>query len=251
MAETTEISWTHSTFNPWIGCTKVSPGCDHCYAERDMAIRRGRVVWGAGQARSRTGEDYWKKPLTWNRKAAKSGQPWRVFCASLADVFDHEVPDEWRADLWALIAATPALTWLLLTKRIGNAPTRIPSNVWIGASMVNQEEYDRDIRKLLAKDAPVRFISAEPLLGPIQLRQPTADWIIVGGESGPRARGMQLEWARALRDQCAAAGVAYFCKQLGSHPIESGERLLLRDRAGADPTEWASQLRVQEFPNAA
>jgi protein gp37 len=149
MAETTEISWAHSTFNPWIGCTKVSPGCDNCYAATLMDDRYGRVKWGAGEARSarRRGTSRSR----WNRKAAASGKPWRVFCASLADVFDNEVPDEWRTDLWALIAATPHLTWMLLTKRIGNVTYPMPHNVWLGITVVNQEEADRDIPKLLKR----------------------------------------------------------------------------------------------------
>src|SRR5881394_1441244 len=120
MAEITGISWADSTFNPWIGCTKVGPGCDHCYAQvLDSRYRWGGAThWGVGKPRMRTSVSNWKKPLAWNAKAAKSGKPWRVFCASLTDVFDNEVPEEWRADLWRLIGATPALTWLLLTKRI-------------------------------------------------------------------------------------------------------------------------------------
>lgn len=213
MAETTDISWAHSTFNPWIGCTRVSPGCDNCYAATLMDTRYGRVKWGAGEARQRT--KTWNQPRAWNRKAAASGKPWRVFCASLADVFDNEVPDEWRVDLWALIADTPHLTWMLLTKRIGNVPKALPVNVWIGATMVNQEEYDRDIRKLCAIDA-VRFISCEPLLGPIKLLSyPQVDWIIVGGESGPGARPMSAEWARSLRDQCAEFRIPFHFKQWG------------------------------------
>lgn len=214
MAETTEISWAHSTFNPWIGCTKVSPGCDNCYAKTLMDDRYGRVRWGAGEARSRT--KTWDQPRRWNRLAAASGKPHRVFCASLADVFDNEVPDEWRIDLWALIADTPALTWLILTKRIGLAPKRMPPNVWIGATMVNQDECDRDMHKLLAIDAPVRFLSAEPLLGPISFNPlATPDWVIVGGESGPKARPMQGSWARELRDECSALGITFHFKQWG------------------------------------
>jgi protein gp37 len=241
MAETTEISWAHSTFNPWIGCTKVSPGCDHCYAERDMAIRRGRVEWGAGAARSRTSEAYWKQPLTWDRKAKASGQPWRVFCASLADVFDNEVPDQWRADLWALIAATPNLTWMLLTKRIGNVTYPMPHNVWLGITVVNQEEAQRDIPKLLRADAGLRWLSCEPLLGPLDLEPffdrgaaadngrrefDVVDWVIVGGESGPHARPMYEAWSRSIRDQCANYGVPFHFKQWGGVRPKDGGHLL-------------------------
>jgi protein gp37 len=213
LAETTGISWAHSTFNPWYGCTKVGPGCDHCYAETLMDHRYHKVKWGAGEERKHT--KTWDQPRAWNRKAKASGEPWRVFCASLGDVFDNEVPDEWRTELWALISETPHLTWMLLTKRIGLVPVRLPSNVWIGASMVNQEEYDRDIRKLLAIDAPVRFISCEPMLGPVLIRWPTADWIICGGESGHDARPMEASWARRLRDDCAMFRVPFHFKQWG------------------------------------
>ncbi len=208
MAERTEIQWCDSTFNPWIGCTKVSPACDHCYAEADMDLRRHRVKWGAGEPRSRTSADYWKQPLSWNEQnfvqcvgcgwrgvvhaelaeqetrgqtvcCRKGFEPARrrVFCASLADVFDNEVDPHWRTDLFDLIARTPNLDWLLLTKRIGNVAAMVPGawrplfprNVWVGATIANQAEADRDIPKLLALPARVRFLSVEPLLSPVLL----------------------------------------------------------------------------------
>jgi protein gp37 len=244
MAERTEISWTDATFNPWIGCTQVSPGCDGCYAKAMMDDRYGRAKWGAGQPRVRTSEANWRQPLSWNRKAEREGRRLRVFCASLADVFDNEVPDAWRLDLFRLIRGTPHLDWQLLTKRIGNAPIMLGNvrlladeyiepfpwpNVWIGATVVNQEEYDRDIGKLLRLPAAVHFLSVEPMLGPIDMRmggasmpdyadhRPLAslDWVIVGGESGPKARPAHPDWFRSLRDQCAAAGVPFHFKQWG------------------------------------
>lgn len=456
MAERSNIEWCDATFNPWIGCTKVSPACDHCYAERDFDIRRHVVQWGAGQARKRTGDDNWKKPGKWNAKPFfqcevcglrtdnpmraqckgphRSQHIWkparrRVFCASLADVFDNEVPVTWRQDLFDLIRRCENLDFLLLTKRVGNvtrmlqevasmlrsehgaqterepglqagpvdrtgdrrggpnlargeadfrsldrrdegdtvhassgraedagrlpagagddrrkaalrgsgtagvaslqgtdpagphgqsqgrreglespqganlgggrpidaSPARAglageghcgeirddaergvarlsrqdlearadllawieqwlagnpPRNVWLGATICNQDEADRDIPKLLATPAAVRFVSAEPLLGPVDLsriqyevigpsgsvhyRRPltdtkllneakatpgysaaSLDWVVVGGESGPKARPMHPHWARDLRDQCAAAGVPFLFKQWG------------------------------------
>jgi protein gp37 len=188
MSENTSIEWCDSTFNPWTGCTKVSPGCDHCYAE-GWAKRSGTVRWGPGAQRRRTTEANWRKPLQWERDAAAfqaaHGRRQRVFCASLADVFDKDAPDEWRSDLFRLIAETPGLDWLLLTKRIGNAlrmlpPSwlgvygyagkgkRWPSNLRIGATFVNQEEVNRDMHKLLNLDVP-NFCSIEPMLGPIRL----------------------------------------------------------------------------------
>lgn len=315
MAESTNIAWARSTFNPWIGCTKVSPGCDHCYAAVSTPARTLGIEWGPGTPRHRTSAATWKQPLRWNEQqkialsACKKGldmvggdeaeliargfikpEPWRVFCGSLCDVFDNEVPDEWRYDLFDLWAATPHLTWLVLTKRIGNAAKMLPWtpgdgspgceplwNVWLGASVVNQEEADRDIPKLLATPAAKRFVSYEPALGAVDWRlnrirewnaladqhaQPAVktslDWIIVGGESdqpGMKARPFDVQWARDTVRQCREAGVAVFVKQLGSNPaplvVEANsvrERLWIKDRAGADPTEWPEDLRVQEFP---
>jgi protein gp37 len=229
---------------------KVGPGCDHCYAETLATARLG-VTWGAGAPRRRTAESTWKQPRRWNARAAKLGTRYRVFCSSLADVFDNEVDPAWRVDLAMLIIATPHLDWLLLTKRIGNAKgflwamfgATMPDNVWLGATIVNQAEADRDIPKLLATPAAKRFLSMEPLLGPVDLSSVPAigragwlcpltgkhqlqpvhadhsgarlDWIIVGGESGGNARPMHPDWARSLRDQCAAAGVPFLFKQWG------------------------------------
>ncbi|MBU9656111.1 phage Gp37/Gp68 family protein [Burkholderia cenocepacia] len=258
MSENSKIEWTDSTFNPWEGCQKVGPGCDHCYAEsRNARFGGGTAVnWGAGAPRRRTSAANWRKPLQWNRDGtfyAIHGRRRRVFCASLADVFDNAVDRAWRADLFRLLTDTPNLDWLLLTKRIGNVPTmlqhigvdRLPDNVWLGATIVNQAEADRDIPKLLAVPARVRFLSMEPLLGPVDLERPMPgpdldqgsgakicqpwmiqsgiDWVIVGGESGPGARPMHPEWARSLRDQCASAGVAFHFKQHGEWAPGSGD----------------------------
>lgn len=262
MSEHTAISWADSTFNPWVGCQKVSPGCDHCYAERLMDHRLHRVQWGAGQPRKRTSAANWRQPLLWEREhqafQLAHGRRRRVFCASLSDVFDNAVQESWRLDLFWLILQTPHLDWLLLTKRIGIArgmlaltmcqldpagehPAPLP-NVWLGATICNQAEADRDIPKLLDTPAAVRFLSIEPMLGDIRLgswlqRSPSAafeagrvtsdmpdwtrigsiaiDWVICGGESGPHARPMHPDWVRSLRDQCATAGVPFHFKQWG------------------------------------
>lgn len=235
MAENSKIEWTHHTFNPWIGCQKVGPGCDHCYAEAWDArgLQRQETRWGAHAGRTRTSPANWRKPLAWDRAAAAAGERHRVFCASLADVFDNHasILPEWRDDLWALIRATPHLDWMLLTKRPGNIAKMLPEdwgrgypNVWLGCTVVNQEEADRDVVKLFEVPAAVRFLSMEPLLGPIKIfdnsRGPDPDslllnLIIVGGESGPGARPMHPDWARSLRDQCVAAGAAFHFKQWG------------------------------------
>ena len=231
MAEITGISWTDSTFNPWIGCTKVGPGCDHCYAEADFDLRKHRVRWGSGNPRSRTSATNWQNPRKWERAHAaffaEHGRARRVFCASLADVFDNEAPAEWRADLLRLIGETPHLHWLLLTKRIGNVrgmvPDGLPANVWLGATMVNRAEFLRDMPKLLATPASIRFVSAEPLLedvGDLDLRG--LDWLIVGGESGSHARPMSAAWVRDLRAQCERDGVAFHFKQWGGRADKGG-----------------------------
>ncbi|KHJ64709.1 phage Gp37/Gp68 family protein [Burkholderia glumae] len=254
MSENSKIEWCDHTLNPWIGCAKVSPGCDNCYAEAMMDTRLRRVTWGAGQLRSRTSAANWREPVRWNAQHqqffAVHGRRQRVFCASLADVFDNAVPAIWRRDLGALIESTPNLDWLLLTKRIGNAaamlvdmfPGGMPDHVWLGATVVNQNEADRDVPKLLATPARVRFLSIEPMLGPIDLNQALPpfhcdtcdadygalsahasgtpigiDWVIAGGESGHRARPAHPDWFRSLRDQCAAAGVPFMFKQWGEY----------------------------------
>jgi len=294
MSENSKIEWTDATFNPWEGCQKVGPGCDHCYAEaRNVRFAGGTSVnWGEHAPRRRTSPANWRKPLAWNarpflecrecgwrgdRPASINGVAAcpevacasldvvlarrRVFCASLADVFDNAVDPTWRVDLFRLIAKTPNLDWLLLTKRIGNARAMLNyvvdelshginswdelpwPGVWLGATVVNQAEADRDIPKLLAVPACVRFLSMEPLLGPVDLTAvsftaspghfgdalqwhhhphgsrdepyPAVGWVISGGESGPDARPLHPDWARDLRSQCAAAGVPFLFKQWG------------------------------------
>lgn len=229
MAENSKIEWTDHTFNPWIGCTKVSPACDNCYAEAMMDRRLGAVKWGG--ERKRTSAENWRKPLSWNKKAERAGRRDFVFCASLADVFDNQVPEQWRADLFGLIAQTPSLTWLLLTKRIGNVMgmvSALPRNVALGATMANQEEYDRDAPKLFETARQLRaaftFGSFEPLLGPIELDGAAPDWIIVGGESGPKARPMRAEWVSEIGAAAAFLGRDFLFKQWGEFDA-SGRRV--------------------------
>ena len=281
MSENSKIEWTDHTFNPWEGCQKVGPGCDHCYAEtRNARFAGGQAVnWRPGAPRRRTSPATWAMPRRWNAQAdaflAQHGRRQRVFCASLADVFDNAVDPQWRADLFTLIHQTPNLDWLLLTKRIGNVVPMLAElahgndhdltlldmmplpNVWIGATIVNQAEADRDIPKLLAVPARVRFLSMEPLLGPVNLERPLPGpdldqgggskicqpwliqsgihWVIVGGESGPDARPMHPDWARSLRDQCNAAGVPFLFKQWGEHDLSYD-----RDRDDPDYRRCAS-----------
>lgn len=218
MAENSKIEWTTHTFNPWIGCTKVGPPCDNCYAEAMMDHRYHRVQWGPHGDRLRTSEANWRKPLQWAKAARGSGVRPRVFSASLADWLDNQVDQQWRLDLGKLIEDTPELDWLLLTKRVQNfkklAPWKAaPENVWLGITCGSQPEYDRDYPILRDIPAPVHFISYEPALGPLYVWG-KPDWIICGGESGANARMMDLAWARSARDQCASSGIAFFFKQV-------------------------------------
>ena len=317
-ATTKAIPWADSTFNPWIGCTKISQGCDHCYAERRMDRRLGRVLWGAGKPRRRTSANYWRQPVRWNARAdvfrecvacgwrgdlAERDDPtafacpscgvtdWksarrRVCCASLADVFDDEAPAEWRQDLLNLIADTPNLDWAVLTRRIGNARAMLddcsggngqPSetwggawpNLWLGVAVCNQMEFQRDVPTLLQTPAAVRFISAEPLLEPIDmdcvprpsmwpevtddichginplryLSGPQIDWVIAGGEFGPGARSAHPDWFRSIRDECAAMRVPFFLNQLGGETADAGGCEL----DGKEGKAWPEQRSVHPW----
>jgi len=243
MVENSKIEWTHHTFNPWIGCTNVGPGCDHCYAET-LANRFKMAEWGTGKPRQRTKEHYWNDPIRWNKHAEKAGIRARVFCASLADVFDNEVDPAWRDDLFALIRKTPWLDWLLLTKRVSNVRDMLPAdwdkgyaNVWLGITVVNQKEAERDIPKFISIPAKVRFLSMEPLLEPVKLNSLKVDydgrmnallhsriqWVIVGGESGKGARQMPKEWALDLRDQCLDFDVPFLFKQWGNFNADGAD----------------------------
>jgi len=225
MGAASGIEWTDSTFNPWIGCTKISPACDNCYAE-SWAERFNEDVWGKSPRR-RTSEKNWNNPRRWQRDAdkwfAEHGRGRFVFCASLADVFDNQVPEEWRADLWSLIKECDRLTWLLLTKRPQNIEKMLPPdwgagypNVWLGTTVENQEVADRNIPHLLAAPSAKRFLSIEPIVGPIELGGASGiDWVIAGGESGPNARPANPDWYRSLRNQSYAAGVPFHFKQWG------------------------------------
>lgn len=311
------ISWTDHTFNPWEGCTKVSPGCANCYAENRNARFGGGTApnWGKGAPRRRTSVSNWNQPLKWDREAgidalcakhilaegdaspervawARANRRPRVFCASLADWLDDEVPIDWLADLLDLIRRTPHLDWLLLTKRPHNWKKRLmaayphsdtgfgkrtpsggglllnwldgtpPANVWVGTSVEDQARADERIPLLLDIPAKVRFLSMEPLLGAVEIDKnywltgqarredktltppgsgPRIHWVIVGGESGPHARPMHPDWARSLRDQCKAAGVAFHFKQWGEHDhrtIRMGKKVAGRLLDGVEHNEF-------------
>lgn len=236
--ENSKIQWTTHTFSPWTGCTKISPGCDRCYAEA-WAKRSGNVQWGPHALRRRTTQDYWKQPLKWAKKVReqlelfeegmltlKPTRP-RVFCASLADVFDNQVPEEWRHDLWRLIWDTPELDWLLLTKRPENIAARLPESwrshwrewrhVWLGFTAEDQPHFERRWPIMREIPAAVHFCSYEPAIGSLRLLSGMnlrgLDWLICGGESGPGYREMPEHWERFIRNDCLDLGIAYFFKQ--------------------------------------
>jgi len=255
MAANTKIEWAHHTFNPWIGCSKVSPGCKHCYAEVQNR-RFKKAEWGPNGTRVRTSKVMWDEPPRWNRKAVKAeGETPRVFCASLADVFEPRAElKPWRHDLFDLIFKTQSLNWLLLTKRPQHAreliyealECDIPDlpgphilecepfgeifpNVWIGTSVENEATAAERIPELLSiPDVTVRFLSVEPLLEEIDLfhwlqstdTRPAVDWVIIGGESGSGGRPCNVKWIRSIVAQCLKAGVPCFVKQLGVKPID-------------------------------
>jgi protein gp37 len=235
MAKDSRIEWTHHTFNPWWGCVKVSAACDHCYAET-WAKRLGEKVWGPKAPRRFFSDAHWKEPVRWDREAAVNVERRRVFCASMADVFENRadlVPH--RTRLLDLIDQTPNLDWLLLTKRIHLVKKQLkgrelPRNVWLGTTVENQESVEKRLKYLLEFTSPaVRFVSCEPLLGELDLRDyfrksekgTRLDWVIAGGESGAGARPMDPLWPDSLRKQCAVARVPFHFKQWGHWaPVE-------------------------------
>ncbi len=269
MGENSKISWCDHTFNVAWGCTRVSPACDFCYAE-SLSKRYGFNVWGHDADRRTFGDKHWNEPLKWNRLAqSQLGRKARVFCSSMCDIFeDHPVISAQLPRLSALVKATPTLDWLMLTKRhlaIKASDLTDMPNVRMGVT-VETQAYDFRI-------VPgVEWISAEPLLGPINFdkflwepisideipgwalndgcttgvkRKHGLNHIIIGGESGHGARLMELEWAVDIIRQCKDAGVAAHFKQTGD---VLARKLGLKDRSGKDSSEWPKELQVQEFP---
>lgn len=242
MGENSKIQWTDHTFNPWIGCQKVSPGCDHCYAEALMDKRYHKVEWGPQGERKRTSQANWRLPLRWAKAARKAGERPRVFCASLADVFDNQVDQSWRIDLFDLIGETEELDWLLLTKRPENIAKMLPtnwgdgwSNVWLGTTCEDQATFNRRWPILLTVPAVVRFISYEPAIGQLSMlgHEEKPDWLICGGESGQGHRPMLPHWPYRIMDECTEHSVPFFFKQM------AGKRTIPAD------------LLIRQFPVSA
>jgi len=270
MGEETSIAWTDHTFNYWIGCTKISPACDRCYAAaRDQRFEGGKH-WGPGAPRRLTSRANRHSLRKWQAYAKLSGErPW-VFCFSLADVFDNEVDPAWRKSFWKEVRVCDCLRIQLVTKRVGNAPDMLPDN-WeedfqhcgIISTVVTSEEYRRDMPKLMAMkyDYHTRWIglSIEPQLEEIRLGNlgRRLDWVITGGESDQVVDGKMelgrpydIDWARALIDDGAREGVPVFVKQIGATPQNGGHPMPLGGKRspGANPLLWPQDIRVREMP---
>lgn len=290
MSANSTIQWTDHTRNFWSGCTKVSPGCLHCYAE--SLAKRNTVTfgkWGKGAPRSWHGKAAREDLMKWNTRAAKARTTIRVFPNSMSDWLDDEVPVEWLAHMLDTIRITPNLIYQLLTKRPENfrprlekvlgiiprtgleldhamlrtrieimlngwagysyiAPEAGRENYWMGTTVEDQQRADERIPLLLDIPARVRFLSCEPLLGPVKIDHirigdnqwfpmQHLHWVITGGESGPKCRTANVDWFRSLRDQCGAAGVPYFLKQLGG----------VRDHRG-QMSDFPEDLQIRQFP---
>jgi len=223
-----KIEWTDHTFNPWWGCTKVSSACDNCYAET-WAKRTGHKVWGSKEPRRQLSDKYWLQPYKWDKQAKEAGRQ-RVFCASMADVFEERAElNKLRNRLWKTIEDTPNLDWLLLTKRPHLINCLVPwkndwpSNVWVGTTVENSKAARKRIPKLIGTNAKIKFLSCEPLLEEIDISEwiTEIDWVITGGETGANARPTSVSWFRKLRDTCIANKVPFHFKQWGDwFPIE-------------------------------
>ena len=238
MSKGSAIQWTTHTFNIAWGCVEASAGCDNCYA-RTFSKRMGFDVWGVGADRRTFDEKYWKQPLKWDRQARRAGRRDRVFCSSMTDVFlNDRIINREREKLWPLIEATPNLDWQILTKHPerfkATLPNQLPPNVWLGVSIENDDVAWR-ADMLRETSAAVRFLSMEPFLGPLySVALHDLQWIIVGGESGPGWRDMDLRWAREMLWRCRVLRIPFFFKQVAAlHPTDE---MIPED------------LRIREYP---
>ena len=248
MARHSKISWTSATFNPWIGCTKVSPGCDNCYAEA-FDNRLGGGLWGKGAPRRTFGEKHWSQLFKWQKEAKDTGTSLYIFVASMADVMDDEAPAGELQRLYDHINECPDLTFQLLTKRPHRYAERLPvggfrhGNVWLGTTCENQHFYDIRwpiLHRVSAAMGLVSWISYEPAIVTLSMKNwsNVPDWIICGGESGAdsKRRPMELAWAENVRDECLSSGTKFFMKQLSARTPDKGKELILAD------------LLIQQFP---
>lgn len=247
MGSKTNISWTDKTFSPWHGCTKVSAGCDNCYAEVVDTRWGGDPHWGKGVPRKVFGDKHWSEPLTWQRTAHKANRIEKVFCASMADVMDDEAPEGQRERLWELIDATPNLTWQLLTKRPHRYARYLPPsgfkhhNAWLGTTAENQQYYDArwpELERATRMFDLTSFISYEPAIGPVSTHSSIfkPNWIIFGGETGEGRRPMEQKWAEDIKAECDEFGIAFFMKQMSAFRPATAASLI------------PVHLLVREFP---
>lgn len=281
MGEQTGISWTDSTMNWWEGCTKVGPGCDHCYAAtRDFRYnnKAGITHWGAGAPRRQMSQHTRNNMMRWQRQApeffAEHGRRRRVFCSSLSDIFDNEVPQDWRDEAFTAMELAPDLLVQICTKRLPNVIRMVPSwwkdwawpkNVGLLATAVTVEEVRRELPRLVALKRefgiPWVGLSLEPLIEDVHVVLEEffdaglkVDWIIIGGESGADARPFDIGWAVRAVHSASRYNVAAFVKQLGARPMLGIDPLRLKDPSGADPSEWPivphRLLHRQDFPEA-
>lgn len=287
MSSNTTIEWTNAVWNPTRGCSIVSPGCSRCYAMKQAHRFSHKTGPYAGLTKMSKGGPVWTgevrtvpELLDWPLRKKK---PLRIFVNSMSDLFHEGVSDRFINGVFDVMALAHWHTFQILTKRPQRmrdyllAPRRGLAvapwpNIWLGVSVEDQARADERIPLLLQTPAAVHWISAEPLLGHVDLRvympnrlwndlpswkQPELDWVVVGGESGPGARPFNIKWAQSLIAQCRAAGVPVFMKQIGSLPISKQHGVGIgtfdvawphQDRKGGDPAEWPEDLRVREYP---
>lgn len=228
----TKIAWTDHTFNPWMGCTKVSEGCRNCYAEKLTKNRMGLSLWGPDSERQRT-KSPWQNVRRWNRAAADEGVVAKVFTGSLMDwAEDHPQAKEYRPKMWEVIRECQHLHFQMLTKRTERIAECLPTdwgdgypNVWIGTTIEDNRVAHRQ-QYLAETPAVCRFVSYEPAIGPLnEMPLDGVDWLIYGGESGPGHRPEDKQWARDIRDRCFAEGIAFFHKQSSGYRTEMGIEL--------------------------
>src|ERR1017187_249262 len=260
----TAINWCNSTFNPWEGCTKISPGCANCFAKKrdDRQMIEPVSHWGPGAPRRMTSDSYWKQPLGWDREAAKAGTRPRIFCGSLCDWADDEAPAGQRDRLWDLIRQTPHLDWLMLTKRASNINKYLPAdwnigyaNVWLGVTCENKQHGLPRLEALRGIPASVHFLSCEPLLEDMgEMNLEGIEWVIVGGETGGNARSMDVIWAEGIVEQCRKQGVPVWMKQLGKSPALNGELMTVPGAKGTNAeniNQWPDDigaLQIRKLP---
>lgn len=249
MSDRTKIEWADATWNPITGCSVASPGCTNCYAMRLAGTRLKHHPSRAGLTTMTKAGPVWTGEVRFNESVIDQPLRWtrprRIFVCAHGDLLHGRVPALWIERVADVMRRSPQHQFLVLTKRADLVHELAPgTNIWLGVSAEDQERADDRIPKLVTALAAVRWVSVEPMLGPVDLCFTThLDWVVVGGESGPNARPCQVEWIRSVVQQCQAARVPVFVKQLGANC-----NIPLRHQKGADPSEWPADLRVRQWP---